>query len=120
MSAETFTTCERLLSATANGVYQGILVAALAGLTLRFFPRTNAATRHAVWFGVLLFVTALIPVHLFLSFRPRPEMPAATTPPASSMMDATLAPLDEGNAAEPPMANVPISDPQPVESDAGG
>ena len=53
MSAAVFTACERLLSATANGLYQGVLVALLAGLALRWFVRTNAATRHAVWFGVL-------------------------------------------------------------------
>jgi beta-lactamase regulating signal transducer with metallopeptidase domain len=120
MSAESFTACERLLSATANGVYQGVLVAALAGLALRFFPRTNAATRHAVWFGVLLFVTALIPAHLFLSSRPRPEILTTTTPPASSMMAAALAPLDEGNPAGPPVASTPISDSQPVECEAAG
>jgi len=107
MSAESFTACERLLSATANGVYQGILVAALAGLSLRLFPRTNAATRHAVWFGVLLFVTALIPAHLLLSARPVPEIPTSTTPSASY----------DGNAETPPVASAPFPDPLPDECD---
>jgi beta-lactamase regulating signal transducer with metallopeptidase domain len=109
MSAESFTACERLLSATANGLYQGMLVAALAGLCLRIFPRTNAATRHAVWFGVLLFVTALIPAHLLLSFRPRPEIPTATTTSASY----------DGNAESLPVASDPLSDAHPEECDAG-
>ncbi len=78
MSVDFSGACERLLSATANGVYQGVLVALLAGFAVRLFARTNAATRHAVWFGVLLFVTALIPAHLLLSFRPHRENPAKT------------------------------------------
>ena len=72
MSAEFFRGAERILSATANGVYQGALVAILAGVALRFFVRTNAATRHAVWFAALLFVAGLIPAHLLLSLRTRP------------------------------------------------
>ena len=74
MSAEFFKGAERILSATANGVYQGVLVTILAALALRFFVRTNAATRHAVWFATLLFVAGLIPAHLFLSLRARPAI----------------------------------------------
>ncbi len=119
MSAEFFRACERLLSATANGVYQGILVALLAGLTLRLFARTNAATRHAVWFGVLLFVTALIPAHLLLTSRPRPEAQAATTRIASSKMAVALAPSDSGTTAGSPVANAAFPDPPPGKSDVG-
>ena len=106
MSAEFFTGCERLLSATANGVYQGMLVAAIAGLALRLFPRTNAATRHAIWFGVLLFVTALIPAHLLLSLLSRPKLPAATIQSASSTADSSV-------------TDSYIPGPQPGQSDAG-
>jgi beta-lactamase regulating signal transducer with metallopeptidase domain len=119
MSAEFYTACERLLSATANGLYQGMLVAVLAGLSLRLLARTNAATRHAVWFGVLLFVTALIPAHLLLSRRPHSEIPAVTTRPAFSMMAIALAPSDAGNRAGSPVADAAFPDPQPDESDAG-
>jgi beta-lactamase regulating signal transducer with metallopeptidase domain len=113
MSAEFFTPCERLLSATANGVYQGMLIALLAGLALRFFIRTNAATRHAVWCGVLLFVTALIPAHLFLSGQSRSPILAATPRPASSRTAIPFAPLHDSDDADSPMANGTVLDPQP-------
>ena len=99
MSPGVFTACERLLSATANGVYQGVLVAALAGITLRFFARTNAATRHAVWFGVLLFVTALIPAHLLLSWRSRPAVLAAAAQTAAGKIAIETAAPNAGNLA---------------------
>jgi beta-lactamase regulating signal transducer with metallopeptidase domain len=111
MNAGGFGWCERLLSATANGVYQGILVTVLAGLALRWFTRTNAATRHAVWFGTLLFVAALIPAHFLLSFRARPEVPAVATEAAPSMTSVTAV------TAECPAANADFLDPQPRSSD---
>jgi beta-lactamase regulating signal transducer with metallopeptidase domain len=118
MSAEFFTAGERLLSATVNGVYQGTLVAITAGLTLRLFSRTNAATRHAIWFGVLLFVTALIPAHLLLSSRPRHEIPAITSKPA--FMAIALAPSSIGNTGDLPLAaDAGITDLQTEESMGG-
>jgi beta-lactamase regulating signal transducer with metallopeptidase domain len=76
-----YTICEQLLSATANGVYQGILVALIAGCALRLFPRLNATTRHAVWFGVLLFITALIPAHFYLATQSRTQNLAMSVQP---------------------------------------
>ena len=55
MSALFFHASQRLLSATANGIYQGILVTVVAGLALRYLVRTNAATRYAAWGAVLFF-----------------------------------------------------------------
>ncbi len=107
MSAETF------LSATANGVYQGTLVAILVGLVLRMV-RTNAATRYAVWFGTLLLVTALIPVHLLLASLAHPAiLPAATQPkptlkavtPAPSLTEAAALPTEDVAASPEPQAN---------------
>ena len=95
MSVETF------LSATANGVYQGTLVAALVGLVLRLF-RTNAATRYAVWFGTLLLVAALIPVHLFLANRER----AALLPPATTLPGVTIV----ANAPNQPEADAAVDE----------
>jgi hypothetical protein len=40
-------------------VWQGILLAMVAGLGLRLLPKTPAAVRFAIWFGVFLVVTAL-------------------------------------------------------------
>jgi beta-lactamase regulating signal transducer with metallopeptidase domain len=52
---------DSLVTAALNGMYQGILLTVLVGLSLRFLGRTNAATRHAVWFVALLLVGALVP-----------------------------------------------------------
>jgi len=40
-------------------VWQGALLAALAGLVLHLLPKTPAAVRFAIWFAVFLVVTAL-------------------------------------------------------------
>jgi hypothetical protein len=40
-------------------VWQGMLLAAAAGLGLRLLPKTPAAVRFAIWFGVFLVVAAL-------------------------------------------------------------
>jgi hypothetical protein len=40
-------------------VWQGILLAAAAGLGLRFLPKTPAAVRFAIWFGVFVVVAGL-------------------------------------------------------------
>lgn len=52
------------LSPAATGsliaaVWQGMLLAAAAGLVLRLLPKTPAAVRFAIWFGVFLVVTGL-------------------------------------------------------------
>lgn len=45
-------------------VWQGILLAVVAGLGLRLLPKTPAAVRFAIWFGVFLVVTMLPVVSL--------------------------------------------------------
>ena len=52
---------QRILGALFNGGYQGLLLTLAVALALRWTPRANAATRHAVWFVTLLLV-ALLPV----------------------------------------------------------
>jgi beta-lactamase regulating signal transducer with metallopeptidase domain len=64
MNAETF--CAPVLAATVNGVYQGVILTLLVGVFLRLFTRTNAATRHAVWFVSLALVGVIIPAHYWL------------------------------------------------------
>jgi beta-lactamase regulating signal transducer with metallopeptidase domain len=46
-------------SALMAAVWQGILLAAVVWLGLRLLPKTPAAVRFAIWFGVFLVVTAL-------------------------------------------------------------
>jgi len=63
MKPEVCAACDQILTAVLNGSCQGILVALLAGLGLRLLGRTNATTRHAVWFATLLLLAFLVPAH---------------------------------------------------------
>jgi hypothetical protein len=38
-----------VLSAVVNSLWQALAVTVLVWLALRFLPRMNAATRHAIW-----------------------------------------------------------------------
>src|SRR5437879_6914139 len=62
---EFLSSSDLLVSAALNGIYQGIIVTALVAIVLRLLPRTNAATRHAVWFFTLFLIVSIIPAHLF-------------------------------------------------------
>ena len=77
MRAETL--CAPLVAATVNGVYQGIILTLLVGVLLRLFTRTNAATRHAVWFISLALVAVIIPAHYWLR-RPVVEADKGSRP----------------------------------------
>src|SRR2546427_7371768 len=98
-----------LVNATLNGIYQGIIVAALVAIALRLLPQTNAATRHAVWFFTLFLIVSIIPAHLFYSaLVPNPEQnpstpsrvqpPVVAAGPAASFGSAT-ARSDRSNLA---------------------
>jgi len=98
-----------LVNATLNGIYQGIIVAALVAITLRLLPRTNAATRHAVWFFTLFLIVSIIPAHFFYNAllpnpeqnpgtQPRVELPDVAAGPAAIIISAT-APSGHSNLA---------------------
>src|SRR5437899_8411496 len=98
-----------LVNATLNGIYQGIIVAALVAIALRLLSRTNAATRHAVWFFTLFLIVSIIPAHFFYSaLLPnteqnsgtpfRVELPVVSTDPAGSFVSVS-APSDRSNLA---------------------
>ncbi|HRI13119.1 MAG TPA: M56 family metallopeptidase [Verrucomicrobiota bacterium] len=90
--------CHRLLSALANGGYQGVLLTLLVGLGLKLLPRTNAATRHAVWFVALLLVAALPAVHLaFLNSVGT----SAVQPPILTPFDSDAVPASYRNPGVP-------------------
>src|SRR5258708_10888976 len=63
MKIEILTAGDQLVSAVINGVYQGMIVAALVGIGLRLIGKTNAATRHTVWFATLLLLVGIISAH---------------------------------------------------------
>lgn len=68
-----------VLGALVNGLYQGLLLAAVLWLGLKLFRGTNAATRHAAGFLVLLIVAGLPVVHLLVPLRasrPASNMPS--------------------------------------------
>jgi len=69
MSAGLELLANRVLSALGNGVYQGLLLAVLVWAGLRLFPRSSAATRHAVGLVTLVAVVLLPVVHLFAASR---------------------------------------------------
>jgi beta-lactamase regulating signal transducer with metallopeptidase domain len=114
MNPEFYTASERLLSATANGLYQGVLVAALAALVLRMIPRTNAATRHAIWGGALVFVTALIPAHLLFSHLQHSKLRQAQRASHSAAIEALASDVEA--AIVPAVGDGGTADQQPAES----
>src|SRR6185295_9616845 len=65
-----------VISAILNSVWQAAGVAAVAWAILRFSPKMNAATRHAVWWAVLAAVIALPAAQPLM--RPRQQAPAAS------------------------------------------
>ena len=102
--------CNEMISALVTGGAQGGLIVGIVWLALKFLPRTNAATRHGVWF-VTLSVTALLPAVLFIApFLENIPVKAAPTPQlehvSSPMETEGLAPvsfefeIDEGTAPE--------------------
>ena len=64
MKNEILTACDQLVAAALNGVCQGMLLVLLVWAGLRALGRgTNAATRHAVWFGTLFLAVLIVPDH---------------------------------------------------------
>jgi len=118
MSSELLGGWDGLLTAALNGSCQGVLLALAAGLSLRLPGRTNAATRHAVWFATLLLLALLLPAH-YLCRRPAPRapgpwnrpMPPAPAPERAPAAVAALAEPMPGPATPPDSA--PSADPAP-------
>jgi beta-lactamase regulating signal transducer with metallopeptidase domain len=92
MKSELLTACDQFVAAAANGVYQGIIIAALVALSLRLNRRVNAATRHAVWFCTLLLLIFLVGAHCLIAFRPLTLRGAQTNPVATLAKSESSAP----------------------------
>jgi beta-lactamase regulating signal transducer with metallopeptidase domain len=69
------------LSSALNSLWLGLLLAALAAALLRLMPRSNATTRHAVWFTTLMLVLAM--PALFLLVPRSGAVASAITLPAA-------------------------------------
>lgn len=101
----------RLLGALFNGGYQGVLLALAVWLGLKLVPRSNAATRHAVWLVTLLAVAALPVAHFFglptaVTKAAPAEEPAvvADMPAESPLPDFTTVAKTENPFLAPPLA----------------
>jgi beta-lactamase regulating signal transducer with metallopeptidase domain len=107
-----------LVNATLNGVYQGVILAALVGITLRMIPRTNAATRHAVWFFALLLIVAIIPAHLFYDLISRSrgasqiDSPAIEIAAGAGGLAAAVSLADASDQSYMPLAKLPTLVPE--------
>src|SRR6266540_6814647 len=90
MGPEILSVSDRFLAAVMNGIYQGVLVTVLVALSFRVFPRTNAATRHAVWLCTLALLVLLVAAHCFFHSRPpalQPGKIARTAPTPEQEID---------------------------------
>src|SRR6267154_825270 len=90
MKIEILPAADQLVAAAANGIYQGVIVTLVVALCLRRFGRTNAATRHAVWFCPLLLVASLLSAHCWRGYS------AFALPPAKSDLAAWPQALAKG------------------------
>ena len=63
MRIEALSASDQLLSAAFNGLYQGVILTFLVALSLWGLRRSNAATRHAIWFCTLFLTASLIAAH---------------------------------------------------------
>ena len=77
--------CDQLVAAATNGVYQGIMITLLVAVCLRWLVRTNAATRHAVWFCTLLLLVALVVAHCLVGSFSLRRVKSDVAAPASNV-----------------------------------
>jgi beta-lactamase regulating signal transducer with metallopeptidase domain len=97
MRIEILTVGNQLAASAVNGIYQGIIVAAFVALTLRLCGRTNATTRHAIWFCALLLLVFLLVAHCLIGRVPFSH--------ATSKADVAIIP-NPGLDAFPPVVHV--------------
>ncbi|HEY7980856.1 MAG TPA: M56 family metallopeptidase [Candidatus Eremiobacteraceae bacterium] len=69
------------VGALFNACWQGLAIVAVTSLALRFFQRSSAATRYAVWFAALA-VVAVLPAVDFGIARIAPAASAVSAQPA--------------------------------------
>src|SRR5215469_12026494 len=103
MNYELFALSERLLSGALTGLYQGLVLALIVGSTLRLLRRTNAATRHGIWFATLLLVTALMIGNCLNAVFSAPTAPPAFSTQSKVALHTELVPFDaDAEPAQPP------------------
>src|SRR5437764_102127 len=107
MKNEFLTFTQHLIGAGITGVYQGTVLVLLAWLAFRALPRTNAATRHGVWFCTLLMLVFILVAHCLLD-------PPSLTPDNTPLQAA----LNSSSHSEPlPATASPNTTPLAEDSD---
>ena len=106
MKTEILNACDRLVSAGMNGVLEGALLVLFVAVGLRLAGRTNAATRHAIWFVTLFLLIGIVSANCLrdtLRHGFTPNAPPATKALAPAPIAET--PLEE--AALPTLDSTP-------------
>jgi beta-lactamase regulating signal transducer with metallopeptidase domain len=89
----TTSTTPALLTMLVAWLWQGVAIALLTALALRWMTRLNAATRHAIWWFALVAVV-LLPVvqiaQIFQSVATMPSAPSIKTPDAPPFASAIV------------------------------
>jgi len=80
----------QVVSALFNACWQGLAIVAVTATALRFFSRSSAATRYAIWFTALVAVAALPAIDFGLA-RVSLAQPAVTASPAHFTIVRTAA-----------------------------
>jgi beta-lactamase regulating signal transducer with metallopeptidase domain len=119
MRIEILSASDQLLSAAFNGLYQGVFLTVLVALSLWLLRRSNAATRHAVWFSALLLTASLIAAHCgcaalalaFPALNIRNARAAVEAPARGSVQAPAIA------AGRPNTADSDLRVPAPSDSD---
>jgi len=101
-----------ILTAVINSLWQAAAVAAIVWAALRFWPRTNAATRYAIWWATLA-VILILPAaphwiatmrHHTLSKAPKPKASVIPAPPVPDRVGLIVIPAAPRRAAQWPIA----------------
>src|SRR5690349_7260900 len=94
------------IAAVLNSLWQAFAIAALVWLVLKFGPRVNAATRHAVWWVVLALVILLPAASILIEKERIARGPASTSAVIGTIDDgAPAAPVAHAAAAPPRSAS---------------
>ena len=105
-----------ILTAVINSLWQAAVVAAIVWAALRFWPRTNAATRYAIWWATLA-VVLILPAaprlittirHRTVTAAAKPQAAATPASAAPSRVELIVIPAAPRRAARWPIAVLAI------------
>ena len=103
------------IAAVLNSFWQALGIAGCVWAVLKFAPRLNAATRHAVWWAVLGVVILLPAASVLIERRQGPRNPAGP----SAVPGMIASPVPAGPARFPSTPPVQTRRAAPIEVRAG-